>query len=154
MNAKWIELYSQESDLTCPLGNDLPTYREALLAGKSGVSLFPVRNMGDQPAGVCDFDQTKNIKSAKKFEWARGLEALPFIVPMKQCRCRLELGLHRFHLELVFILALPNMEMLRLKLKFASFSITTMRMLSIGLIITTPEPLPITRQVKLQSTLV
>jgi len=48
--------------LTCPLGNDLPTYREALLAGKSGVSLFPVRNMGDQPAGVCDFDQTKYQK--------------------------------------------------------------------------------------------
>ncbi len=48
--------------LTCPLGNDLPTYREALLEGKSGVSLFPVRNMGEQPAGVCDFDQTKYQK--------------------------------------------------------------------------------------------
>ncbi len=48
--------------LTCPLGNDLPTYREALLASKSGVSLFPVRNMGEQPAGVCDFDQTKYQK--------------------------------------------------------------------------------------------
>ena len=48
--------------LTCPLGNDLPTYREALLAAKSGVSLFPVRNMGEQPAGVCDFDQTKYQK--------------------------------------------------------------------------------------------
>ena len=48
--------------LTCPLGNDLPTYREALLAAKSGVSLFAVRNMGEQPAGVCDFDQTKYQK--------------------------------------------------------------------------------------------
>ena len=48
--------------LTCPLGNDLPTYREALLSGKSGVSVFPVRNMGEQPAGVCDFDQTKYQK--------------------------------------------------------------------------------------------
>ena len=44
------------------MGNDLPTYREALLAAKSGVSLFPVRNMGEQPAGVCDFDQTKYQK--------------------------------------------------------------------------------------------
>ncbi len=44
------------------MGNDLPTYREALLASKSGVSLFPVRNMGEQPAGVCDFDQTKYQK--------------------------------------------------------------------------------------------
>ena len=48
--------------LTCPLGNDLPTYRAALLEGKSGVSLFPVRNMGEQPAGVCDFEQTKYQK--------------------------------------------------------------------------------------------
>jgi len=48
--------------LTCPLGNDLPTYREALLEGRSGVSLFPVRNMGEQPAGVCDFEQTKYQK--------------------------------------------------------------------------------------------
>ena len=48
--------------LTCPLGNDLPTYRDALLSGKSGVSLFPVRNMGEQPAGVCDFEQTKYQK--------------------------------------------------------------------------------------------
>ena len=48
--------------LTCPLGNELPTYRDALLSGKSGVSLFPVRNMGEQPAGVCDFDQTKYQK--------------------------------------------------------------------------------------------
>ena len=48
--------------LTCPLGNELHTYRDALLSGKSGVSLFPVRNMGEQPAGVCDFDQTKYQK--------------------------------------------------------------------------------------------
>jgi len=48
--------------LTCPLGNDISTYRNALLSGKSGVSLFPVRNMGEQPAGVCDFDQTKYQK--------------------------------------------------------------------------------------------
>ena len=48
--------------LTCPLGNDLPTFRKALLAGKSGVSRFAVRNMGDQPAGVCDFEQTKYQK--------------------------------------------------------------------------------------------
>jgi 3-oxoacyl-[acyl-carrier-protein] synthase II len=45
--------------LTSPLGNDLSTFRAALLEGKSGVSRFPVRNMGDQPAGVCDFERTK-----------------------------------------------------------------------------------------------
>jgi len=48
--------------LTCPLGNDLATFRENLLAGNSGVSRFPVRNMGDLPAGVCDFEQTKHQK--------------------------------------------------------------------------------------------
>ena len=48
--------------LTSPLGNDLDTYRKALLEGKSGVRFFPVRNMGDQPAGVCEFEQTKYQK--------------------------------------------------------------------------------------------
>ena len=48
--------------LTSPLGNDLESFREKLLAGVSGVSTFPVRNMGNQPAGVCDFEQTKYQK--------------------------------------------------------------------------------------------
>ena len=38
--------------LTSPLGDDLVTLRENLLAGLSGVTRFPVRNMGDLPAGV------------------------------------------------------------------------------------------------------
>ena len=48
--------------LTSPLGNDLDSFRSKLLAGESGVSTFPVRNMGDLPAGVCDFEQTKYQK--------------------------------------------------------------------------------------------
>ena len=48
--------------LTSPLGNDLDTYRKALLDGQSGVSTFPVRNMGELPAGVCEFEQTKYQK--------------------------------------------------------------------------------------------
>ncbi len=48
--------------LTSPLGNDLASFRSKLLAGQSGVSTFPVRNMGDLPAGVCDFEQTKYQK--------------------------------------------------------------------------------------------
>ena len=44
--------------LTCPW-YDLPTFRHALLEGKSGVVKFPVRNMGDQAAGVCEFEKTK-----------------------------------------------------------------------------------------------
>jgi 3-oxoacyl-[acyl-carrier-protein] synthase II len=45
--------------LTCPLGNDVPTFREGLLDGRSGVVSFPVRNMGNQPAGVSEFEKTK-----------------------------------------------------------------------------------------------
>ena len=48
--------------LTSPLGNDVETFRKALLAGQSGVSTFPVRNMGDLPSGVCEFDRTKYQK--------------------------------------------------------------------------------------------
>jgi len=48
--------------LTSPLGNNLESYRSKLLAGESGVTTFPVRNMGNQPAGVCDFEQTKYQK--------------------------------------------------------------------------------------------
>ena len=46
--------------LTCPLGDDLPTFRENLLAGRSGVSTFPVRNLGEVPAGVCEFETTRH----------------------------------------------------------------------------------------------
>ena len=48
--------------LTSPLGKNLESFREKLLAGQSGVSTFPVRNMGELPAGVCDFEQTKYQK--------------------------------------------------------------------------------------------
>ena len=48
--------------LASPLGNDLDTYRKALLDGRSGVSTFPVRNMGELPAGVCEFERTKYQK--------------------------------------------------------------------------------------------
>ena len=48
--------------LTSPLGNDLESFRSKLLEGESGVTTFPVRNMGDLPAGVCNFEQTKYQK--------------------------------------------------------------------------------------------
>lgn len=48
--------------LTSPIGNDLRTYRENLLAGRSGVRLLEVRHMGQLPAGVCDFEATKYQK--------------------------------------------------------------------------------------------
>ena len=68
--------------LTSPLGNDLASFRSKLLAGESGVSTFPVRNMGNLPAGVCDFEQTKYQKE-KRYEWVQELGGLVSTVPMK-----------------------------------------------------------------------
>lgn len=48
--------------LTSPIGNDLPTMRENLLACKSGIAEKEVRYMGKRPAGMCDFDEFKHQK--------------------------------------------------------------------------------------------
>jgi len=45
--------------LTSPNGNDLATYRQALLTGKSGVRPYTIRHFGATLAGVCDFDVHK-----------------------------------------------------------------------------------------------
>jgi len=45
--------------LTSPLGNDLFTLRSGLLEGKCGLRIEPVRYMGDQVLGFCDFPETK-----------------------------------------------------------------------------------------------
>lgn len=42
--------------LTAPNGNDLKTFRENLLEGRSGVSPYEIRYVGETLAGVCDFD--------------------------------------------------------------------------------------------------
>ena len=51
--------------LTSPNGNNLEEYRKNLLDGISGVRLIDVRYMGQQPAGVCDFD-TKKYQTRKE----------------------------------------------------------------------------------------
>ena len=45
--------------LTAPNGNNLAEFRQALLAGKSGVELFETRHMGKVLAGVCKFESTR-----------------------------------------------------------------------------------------------
>lgn len=45
--------------LTSPIGNDLATLRESLLAGKPGVASMTPRYMEEWPAGICDFPVTK-----------------------------------------------------------------------------------------------
>ena len=42
--------------LTSPNGNDWATYRENLLAGRSGVQPYEIRYFGETLAGICDFD--------------------------------------------------------------------------------------------------
>jgi len=58
--------------LTAPNGNTLAEYRQALLAGKSGVRHFETRYMGQVLAGVCDYDE---LKYQKKKEVRRGTRA-------------------------------------------------------------------------------
>lgn len=45
--------------LTAPNGNNLPEFRDALLACRSGVTHAEIRYMGKQVAGLCEFDEFK-----------------------------------------------------------------------------------------------
>jgi len=124
--------------LTCPLGNDLPTYREALLAGKSGVSLFPVRNMGEQPAGVCDFDQKKY---QKRKEIRVGTRAGSIAI-----YCANEAIAHAN-------LDLENVDPSRIGI-YLGITVITMKISNIGLTTTILAQLPTTLLGRLRSTLV
>ena len=58
--------------LTAPNGNSLADYREALLAGKSGVTKYEIRYFGETLAGVCDYDE---LRYQKRKEIRRGTRA-------------------------------------------------------------------------------
>jgi len=58
--------------LTAPNGNNLAAFRESLLSGRSGVSRFETRYMGEVLAGVCDFDE---LLYQKRKEARRGTRA-------------------------------------------------------------------------------
>ncbi len=58
--------------LTAPNGNNLAEFREALLAGRSGVSDYEIRYVGKTLAGVCDFDE---LKYQKRRDLRRGTRA-------------------------------------------------------------------------------
>ena len=45
--------------LTSPNGNDLASFREALLEKRSGVQPYEIRYFGKTLAGICDFNATK-----------------------------------------------------------------------------------------------
>ena len=68
--------------LTSPLGNDLDSFRANLLAGKSGVTTFPVRNMGDLPAGYATLKRP-STKKEKKLESVLVQGESEFIVLMR-----------------------------------------------------------------------
>jgi 3-oxoacyl-[acyl-carrier-protein] synthase II len=46
--------------MTAPNGNSLSEYREALLAGRSGVRDYEIRYVGATHAGVCEFDASRH----------------------------------------------------------------------------------------------
>src|SRR5262245_55423122 len=58
--------------LTAPNGNDLPEFRVALLAGKSGVTKYEIRYVGETLAGVCKFDA---LRYQSKKDLRRGTRA-------------------------------------------------------------------------------
>ena len=58
--------------LAAPNGNCLAEYRDALLAGRSGVSPYHIRYVGDTLAGVCNFD---TLRYQKKKDLRRGTRA-------------------------------------------------------------------------------
>lgn len=45
--------------LTAPNGNNWEEFRQSLLAGRSGVSKYEIRYVGDTLAGICDFEVNK-----------------------------------------------------------------------------------------------
>ncbi|MCA9247723.1 MAG: beta-ketoacyl-[acyl-carrier-protein] synthase family protein [Planctomycetales bacterium] len=58
--------------LTSPNGDSLSALRENLLAGRSGVSKYSIRYVGDTLAGICEFDE---LKYQKRKEVRRGTRA-------------------------------------------------------------------------------
>jgi 3-oxoacyl-[acyl-carrier-protein] synthase II len=58
--------------LTAPNGNSLKDFREALLAGKSGVQSYDIRYVGPTLAGICSYDE---LRYQKKKEVRRGTRA-------------------------------------------------------------------------------
>src|SRR5262245_15983202 len=58
--------------LTSPNGNNLAEFRAALLAGKSGVTKYEIRYVGETLAGVCKFDA---LRYQSKKDLRRGTRA-------------------------------------------------------------------------------
>lgn len=58
--------------LTAPNGNNLAEFRAALLAGKSGVSKYEIRYVGETLAGICTFDA---LRYQSKKDLRRGTRA-------------------------------------------------------------------------------
>ena len=98
----------------------LESFRSKLLEGESGVTTFPVRNMGDLPAGVCNFEQTKyqKRKEVRIGTRAGGIGIYCAHEAIKNAGLSLE---EIDPSKVGYILALPNTEMLRRKPKFANY---------------------------------
>jgi len=58
--------------LTAPNGNNLAEFREALLAGRSGVTSYEIRYFGPTLAGICKFDE---LRYQRRKDLRRGTRA-------------------------------------------------------------------------------
>ncbi len=58
--------------LAAPNGNNLGEFRESLLAGRSGVSAYEIRYIGQTVAGICNFDE---LRYQKRKDLRRGTRA-------------------------------------------------------------------------------
>src|ERR1700730_11340099 len=58
--------------LTAPNGNHLGEFRESLLAGRSGVTPYEIRYVGNTVAGICHFDE---LRYQKRKDLRRGTRA-------------------------------------------------------------------------------
>jgi len=58
--------------LTAPNGNNLAEFREALLAGRSGVTSYEIRYFGPTVAGICKFDE---LRYQRRKDLRRGTRA-------------------------------------------------------------------------------
>ena len=69
---QWDRIVITGIGLTAPNGNNLTEFRQALLAGHSGVVPYETRYMGPVLAGVCRFDE---LRYQKRKEVRRGTRA-------------------------------------------------------------------------------
>ena len=126
--------------LAAPNGNNLPEFRQNLLAGRSGVRPYEIRYVGNTLAGVCEFDELK-YQSRKDVRRGTRAGGIGIYCARKPSRIRASTGRPSISRKSAFMSASPSTATSRRKTKSSSSrgSITTR---GSGRITTTPAPWP------------